>query len=350
MGNIFAGQKPLVSLFCINLKDANHITIHDRVDGKAIKGEKKKKVTFFLVLEKKKKMENQQKKFKYSKKEIEHLVSLLENKKKSNPPQNDNPISVEKIDECEKKKFKVIEHTFSISVKRKANVNFIAFIQSLTLVFTYLINYARTTVKKNDDYVRFIFSHAPKSYFSTAVMKLSDLNVKYFLNTFERQMQSNQEIIANGWECTVVIQTFPSGQISNNKKKNPLVRKKKIYNRLNQANENEGGGGKVNKTITKYDRKFRTGVFYIISTKLTQCIKKCCFALGILVGLSFLHKDSRYESMTKHPSKSIDDLFCVDEIRNVYQQSGIPEGEVKINQFSMMYENFLKVQGSVFRS
>ena len=68
-----------------------------------------------------------------------------------------------------------------------SSASFIAFIQSLTLVINYLLNVARATVDNENDYVRFIFSHAPARYFSTAVLPLKEFNVNYFLNVFEKK-------------------------------------------------------------------------------------------------------------------------------------------------------------------
>ena len=76
-------------------------------------------------------------------------------------------------------RFKVREKTFNISISRNYTINFISFIQSLSIVFTYLLNFALAS-SNSDDYVRFIFSHAPKSYFSTAVLPINQFNVNYF--------------------------------------------------------------------------------------------------------------------------------------------------------------------------
>ena len=121
-------------------------------------------------------------------------------------------------------RFKVREKTFNISISRNSTLNFIPFIQSLTIVFTYLLNFALASSSNTDDYVRFIFSHAPKSYFSTAVLPINQFNVNYLLNIFEKFMQSNRALVANGRETNVLIKIFPYGP-SKNKEKNIRMKK-----------------------------------------------------------------------------------------------------------------------------
>ena len=75
---------------------------------------------------------------------------------------------------------KLREKTFHLSIGRDSSSNFIAFIQSLTVVFNYLLNAARVTVNNENDYVRFIFSHAPARYFSTCVLPLKEFNIDFF--------------------------------------------------------------------------------------------------------------------------------------------------------------------------
>ena len=91
------------------------------------------------------------------------------------------------------------EKVYHLSISRQSSSSFIVFIQSLTIVFKYLLNAARSTVNSDDDYVRFIFSHAPSRYFSTCVLPLEEFNVNYFMNTFQKHMQSNKSEIAKGW-------------------------------------------------------------------------------------------------------------------------------------------------------
>ena len=91
------------------------------------------------------------------------------------------------------------EKVYHLSISRQSSSSFIVFIQSLTIVFKYLLNAARSTVNSDDDYVRFIFSHAPSRYFSTCVLPLKEFNVNYFMNTFQKHMQSNKSEIAKGW-------------------------------------------------------------------------------------------------------------------------------------------------------
>ena len=154
-----------------------------------------------------------------TKDEINEIVSLLEKrKKKGNKTIEKNYFQMVEIAETYNERFKVREKTFNISISRNSTINFIPFIQSLSIVFTYLLNFALAS-SNSDDYVRFIFSHAPKSYFSTAVLPINQFNVNYFLNIFEHFMQSNRALVANGWETNVIIQMFPYGP-SKNKKKN----------------------------------------------------------------------------------------------------------------------------------
>ena len=77
-------------------------------------------------------------------------------------------------------RIKLREKVFHLSIGRNLS-NFITFIQSLTVVFNYLLNTARITVNNENDYVRFIFSHAPAKYFSICVLPLKEFNVDFFL-------------------------------------------------------------------------------------------------------------------------------------------------------------------------
>ena len=65
-------------------------------------------------------------------------------------------------------------------------------------------------------------------YLSTCVLPLKEFNVDFFLNVFEKHMQSNKSLTANGRETEVTIQSFPSGYNKNNKKNQK--NKKKIIN------------------------------------------------------------------------------------------------------------------------
>ena len=98
---------------------------------------------------------------------------------KGNKTIEKNYFQMVEIAETYNERFKVREKTFNISISRNSTINFIAFIQSLSIVFTYLLNFALAS-SNSDDYVRFIFSHAPKSYFSTAVLPINQFNVNYF--------------------------------------------------------------------------------------------------------------------------------------------------------------------------
>ena len=114
------------------------------------------------------------------KKEIEDLVSLYEERKKEKSKKITNDFKVVQKKDSYNEHVKLREKVFHLSIGRKNSSNFIAFIQSLTVVFNYLLNTARTTVNNENDYVRFILSHAPARYFSTCVLPLKEFNVDFF--------------------------------------------------------------------------------------------------------------------------------------------------------------------------
>ena len=74
---------------------------------------------------------------------------------------------------------------------------------------------------------------------------------------------------------------------------------------------------------------FITELFYVICSDLNQLIKNSCFVVSSLVALSHLRKDDKYIKMERAPRKPVDDLYDIEEIRNVYQKCGIPPGVVK---------------------
>ena len=80
---------------------------------------------------------------------------------------------------------KLREKVYHLSIGRHSSASFVVFIQSLMIVFNYLLNVACATVNTEDDYVMFICSHAPSRYFSTCVLPLKEFDVNYFMNTFE---------------------------------------------------------------------------------------------------------------------------------------------------------------------
>ena len=101
----------------------------------------------------------------------------------------------------------------------------------------------------------------------------------------------------------------------------------------------------MNKIIQKYGRQFRNGVFYVICDQLNQIVKNCCFVVSLLAGLSYLKKDEKYDKMEREPHKGCDDLYTLDQIRNVYQKCGLPVGSVKTSDLPLVYSNFLAEQG-----
>ena len=109
-----------------------------------------------------------------------------------------NDFSVSNKRDTYNPRLKLREKVYHLSIGRQTNASFIVFIQSLTVVFNYLLNSARATVNNENDYVRFIFSHAPASYFSTCVLPLKEFTVEYFMNSFEKHMQSNKSLRMGG--------------------------------------------------------------------------------------------------------------------------------------------------------
>ena len=121
-----------------------------------------------------------EKKVDLKKKEIEELVSLYAQRKKEKSKKIPNDFKVEEKKDTFNERVKLREKIFHLSIGRDSSSNFIAFIQSLTVVFNYLLNAARVTIDNENDFVRFIFSHAPSRYFSTCVLPLKEFNVDFF--------------------------------------------------------------------------------------------------------------------------------------------------------------------------
>ena len=134
-------------------------------------------------------MAEEKKKIHLKKEEIEKLVSLYEERKKKKTKKISNDFEVSKKRDTYNERIKLREKVYHLSIGRHSSASFVVFIQSLTIVFNYLLNAARATVNSEDDYVRFIFLHAPSRYFSTCVLPLKEFNVNYFMNTFESLLQ-----------------------------------------------------------------------------------------------------------------------------------------------------------------
>ena len=186
MGGIFGKGTPLVTLSCINVRDAGDVNI-SRVDGKGREEEEEKekiRKIFCFRIRKKKDMAEEKKKIHLKKEEIESLVSLYEEKKKKKPKKITNDFKVSKKRDTYNERVKLREKVYHLSIARHSSASFIVFIQSLSVVFNYLLNAARAAVNSEDDYVRFIFSHAPSRYFSTCVLPLKEFSVEYFMNSF----------------------------------------------------------------------------------------------------------------------------------------------------------------------
>ena len=112
----------------------------------------------------------EKKKVDLKKNEVEQLVSLYAERKKENQRRFRLISKLKKKKILLMKELNCVKKTFHLSIGRDSSSNFIAFIQSLTVVFNYLLNAARVTVNNENDYIRFIFSHAPARYFSTCVL------------------------------------------------------------------------------------------------------------------------------------------------------------------------------------
>ena len=103
-------------------------------------------------------MAEEKKKLHLKNNEIEELVSLYrERKSKISGEKTTSDFEVKKTRETYINRIKLKEKVYHLSIARKSSANFIAFIQSLSIVFNYLLNAARSTVNCEDDYVRFIF-------------------------------------------------------------------------------------------------------------------------------------------------------------------------------------------------
>ena len=144
---------------------------------KGQEGEKKENKNFLSCFRRKTK-NGRKKNVDFKKKEIEDLVSLYTQRKKEKS-KIPNDFKVEEKKDTFNERIKLREKIFRISIGRESS-NFIAFISSLTIVFKYLLSAARVTVNNENDYVRFIFSHAPARYFSTCVLPLKEFNVDFF--------------------------------------------------------------------------------------------------------------------------------------------------------------------------
>ena len=211
------------------------------------------------------------------------------------------------------------------------------FYNSIREVFSYLINIMNYIASSPTDKARFYISNAPRTPFSTAVLNVSDFNVDMFFDIFEKNMQSNaHEVINNGWTTTVSLYIFLNNYVPRSARasKKPT---KRIYKDIGK-NGSDVGRGRKNCLAQKHGREIRNGVFQIISKS------DYCFALAILTGCSFLNKDERYEKLNLNRNISHETLYTDDEITNVYEQSGLSKGGVRLDQLRDVYEGVLSAQ------
>jgi hypothetical protein len=188
------------------------------------------------------------------------------------------------------------------------------------------------------DKARFYISKAPRTPFSTALLNVSDFNVQKFFDIFERHMQSNaQEVIDNGWSCTISLFIFPNNYLPKNKSK----KKKKAARRYKHVGKRGADFGRGRKhTAKKHGREVRHGVLQITGTS------NRCFALALLVGGSFLGKDKRSDRLNVDRNIPLDELYSEDEITHVYTQCGLrPQEGVRVDQLHLAYDNILSPQG-----
>ena len=293
-------------------------------------------------------------KFKYTDEDIERIVSLYNEARKRRQRQeqqssgssshgNDNDeIKIEQLHDKRKnrEKFKAKELSFMISVKTK-RANMYDFLKNLEKLFRRLLAIAKMNTGSDDDYVRFFFEKSPTRPFSTAIVKLKDLNVRYFMDTFERMLNSGENILADGWNTVVSIAIFTNDDYrrKQEQKTKPKTKQKKIYTFL-QKGADDGGGGRKNPP--KNNRSIRHGAFQVVSSCFDSI---CCFFVALLVSLSFLRKDERERKIRSTPNK-LNTIFSRDEIVAIYRICGISEKE-KIcgKHYEIVYERYLKEKG-----
>ena len=206
-----AATNPWISMKRIIIAKSSNINVSE-VDGKRIE------VVLVGVVLKENKMTEE--KFKYTDEDMERIVSLYNEARKRRQRQeqqssgssshgNDNEeIKIEQLHDKRKnrEKFKAKELSYMISVKTK-RANMYDFLKNLGNLFR-LLPIAKMNTGSDDDYVRVFFEKSPTRPFSTAIVKLKDLNVRYFMDTFERMLNSDENILADGWNTVVSIANF----------------------------------------------------------------------------------------------------------------------------------------------
>ena len=287
--------------------------------------------------------------------DLQRIATKQSRKKRSYNVQNRDIREILSIVEKNRKNVRIGKRTFSINqiqTHRRMGYNeyiynvrigagnvttLPEFYNSIREVFSYLINIMNYIASSPTDKARFYISNAPRTPFSTAVLDVSDFNVDMFFDFFEKNMQSNaHEVINNGWTTTVSLYIFPNNyvpRLAHTKKRKPS----KLYKDLGK-NGSDVGRGRKNCLAQKHGREIRNGVFQIISKS------ERCFALALLTGCSFLNKDERCEKLNLNRNHLLETLYTDDEITNVYEQSGLSKGGVRLDQLRDVYEGFLSSQ------
>ena len=171
-----------------------------------------------------------------------------------------------------------------ISVKTK-RANMYDFLKNLEKLFRRLLAIAKMNTGSDDDYVRFFFEKSPTRPFSTAIVKLKDLNVRYFMDTFERMLNSSENILADGWNTVVSIAIFTNDDYrrKQEQKTKPKTKTKQKKSTLfcEKVLMMAVAGEKIPQ---KNNRSIRHGAFQVVSSCFDSI---CCFFVALLVSLSF---------------------------------------------------------------
>lgn len=171
------------------------------------------------------------------------------------------------------------------------------------------------------------------------MINLNDITVKHFLDIFEKHAQSNStQVLTEGFSTYVAIYVFPSDvpmfSSSNLSRKN----RKNMYRFLGKKND-DSGGGRFTKTVMRYGRDLRPGVFEIKCGDLSDV---CSFVLSLLVSISFILKDERYLKIQKEFNICLDKLFSCDEVLCIYDATAIAMGPVRLHQVDVFYKKHLQ--------
>jgi hypothetical protein len=258
--------------------------------------------------------------------DIQEIVSLVQQNKKNRT--SANAFTVERTHTH--RRFGYNEYIYDVAIGANKASTLPDFLNNLREVFSYLINIMKYIASSGTNKARFYISKAPRTPFSMAVLNVSDI--------FERHMQSNaQEVIDNGWSCTISLFVFPNNYLPTNKSK---TKKKatRLYKHVGKRGSDFGRGRK--RAAKKHGCEVRHSVFQITGTS------NRCFALALLVGGSFLDKDKRSDRLNVDRNIPLDELYCEDEITHIYTQCGLrPREGVRVDQLHLAYENILSPRG-----